>query len=226
MKNKTPATYKKFYITLRILSIILFILFPIIGNLINEALGAFIFIIAITSLIFSIKYHKQYNILTGITYTNEEKKKHRKRNILTSAIVVILTFVSMGVTMDTPEKDLPVSVVEKDSEETTTIKSTTSKSTTTQSPTTTQSLTTTEPPTTTESPTTTQSPTEAPEPEPPVQVITEAPNISYSSDMVWIVDTGKKYHNRSSCSNMKNPYQVSKDEAIASGRDACKKCYR
>ena len=83
--------------------------------------------------------------------------------------------------------------------------------------------TTTEPPTTTAPPTTTQPPTE---PEPPVQTITDAPNISYSSDMVWIVDTGKKYHRKSTCSNMKNPYQLSKDETRARGRDACKKCYR
>lgn len=46
-----------------------------------------------------------------------------------------------------------------------------------------------------------------------------------NTDMVWIDDTGKKYHNKSSCSNMDAPYQVSRDEAIARGRDACKKCY-
>lgn len=44
-------------------------------------------------------------------------------------------------------------------------------------------------------------------------------------DLVWICDTGKKYHSKSTCSNMNYPYQVTKDEAISSGRDACKKCY-
>lgn len=44
-------------------------------------------------------------------------------------------------------------------------------------------------------------------------------------DMVWIDDTGKKYHAKSSCSNMSDPYQVPRSEAEAMGRDACKKCY-
>lgn len=44
-------------------------------------------------------------------------------------------------------------------------------------------------------------------------------------DLVWICDTGKKYHSKSTCSNMNYPYQVTKDEAISSERDACKKCY-
>ncbi len=46
-----------------------------------------------------------------------------------------------------------------------------------------------------------------------------------NSDMVWIDDTGKKYHRRSSCSNMDAPYQVTLEQAISMGRDACKKCY-
>lgn len=50
---------------------------------------------------------------------------------------------------------------------------------------------------------------------------TPAPN----ADMVWIDDTGKKYHSKPSCSNMDAPYQVSREEAISKGRDACKKCY-
>lgn len=44
-------------------------------------------------------------------------------------------------------------------------------------------------------------------------------------DMVWIDDTGKKYHAKPSCSNMSDPYQVPRSEAEAMGRDACKKCY-
>lgn len=46
-----------------------------------------------------------------------------------------------------------------------------------------------------------------------------------STGMVWIDDTGKKYHSKPSCSNMDAPYQVSREEAISRGRDACKKCY-
>lgn len=46
-----------------------------------------------------------------------------------------------------------------------------------------------------------------------------------NADMVWIDDTGKKYHSKSSCSNMDAPYQVTREQAISMGRDACKKCY-
>lgn len=43
--------------------------------------------------------------------------------------------------------------------------------------------------------------------------------------MVWIPKTGSKYHSRSGCSNMKNPTQVTKEEAIEKGYEACKRCY-
>ena len=43
--------------------------------------------------------------------------------------------------------------------------------------------------------------------------------------MVWIPRTGSKYHKKSTCSNMKNPTQVTKEEAISRGYDPCKKCY-
>lgn len=43
---------------------------------------------------------------------------------------------------------------------------------------------------------------------------------------VWIDDTGKKYHNKSSCSNMDAPYQVLLSEAEQRGYTPCKKCYR
>lgn len=58
-----------------------------------------------------------------------------------------------------------------------------------------------------------------------VQSSAESTNSSTNDNMVWIDDTGKKYHRKSSCSNMSDPYQVTVDEATASGRDACKKCY-
>lgn len=43
--------------------------------------------------------------------------------------------------------------------------------------------------------------------------------------MVWIPKTGSKYHSRSGCSNMKNPSQVTKQEAERQGYDPCKKCW-
>lgn len=46
-----------------------------------------------------------------------------------------------------------------------------------------------------------------------------------NTETVWIPATGKKYHRKSSCSNMKNPTQVSRSEAINRGYEHCKKCY-
>lgn len=43
--------------------------------------------------------------------------------------------------------------------------------------------------------------------------------------MVWIPKSGSKYHSRSSCSNMRNPGQVTLDEAIRRGYDSCSKCH-
>ncbi len=43
--------------------------------------------------------------------------------------------------------------------------------------------------------------------------------------MVWIPRTGKKYHSKSSCSNMKDPSQVPLSEAEWRGFTACKKCW-
>lgn len=44
-------------------------------------------------------------------------------------------------------------------------------------------------------------------------------------EMVWIPQTGSKYHSNSSCSGMKNPTQVTISEAQNRGYEACKKCY-
>lgn len=46
-----------------------------------------------------------------------------------------------------------------------------------------------------------------------------------NGEMVWIPKSGSKYHNRSGCSNMKNPTQVTKEEAEDRGYEPCKKCY-
>lgn len=46
-----------------------------------------------------------------------------------------------------------------------------------------------------------------------------------AKEMVWIPRTGSKYHSKSSCSNMKNPSQVTIDQAKSRGYSPCKKCY-
>lgn len=48
---------------------------------------------------------------------------------------------------------------------------------------------------------------------------------SGSGVMVWIPKSGKKYHSSKSCSNMKNPSQVTIEEAERLGFEPCKKCY-
>lgn len=48
---------------------------------------------------------------------------------------------------------------------------------------------------------------------------------SGGSGMVWIPQSGSKYHSRSGCSNMKNPSQVTQSEAESMGYEPCKKCY-
>lgn len=50
-------------------------------------------------------------------------------------------------------------------------------------------------------------------------------NPASNGTMVWIPKTGSKYHSRSGCSNMKNPSQVTKQEAERQGYDPCKKCW-
>ena len=50
-------------------------------------------------------------------------------------------------------------------------------------------------------------------------------NHAASGDMVWIPNSGSKYHSRSGCSNMKNPRQVTKQEAENEGYEPCKKCW-
>ena len=59
-------------------------------------------------------------------------------------------------------------------------------------------------------------------PSTPVPVPTPAQS---STVMVWLSRTGSKYHSDATCSNMKNPYQVTLEDAEAAGRTPCKKCY-
>ena len=44
-------------------------------------------------------------------------------------------------------------------------------------------------------------------------------------EMVWVTSSGKKYHSRPGCSNMKSPTQISIDEAKSRGYTACSKCH-
>ena len=43
--------------------------------------------------------------------------------------------------------------------------------------------------------------------------------------MVWIPQSGSKYHSNPSCSGMNNPQQVTLSEAESMGFAPCKKCY-
>lgn len=51
-----------------------------------------------------------------------------------------------------------------------------------------------------------------------------APLQESSAGMVWLPKSGKKYHSHAGCSNMKNPRQVTREEAISKGFEPCKKC--
>ena len=48
---------------------------------------------------------------------------------------------------------------------------------------------------------------------------------SSASSKVWVPQSGEKYHSKSTCSNMKNPSQISKSEAESKGYTPCSKCY-
>lgn len=55
----------------------------------------------------------------------------------------------------------------------------------------------------------------------------QAPQQPQQTQMVWIASSGNgtKYHSDPTCSNMKNPTQISIDEAIGRGKTPCSKCY-
>ena len=48
-----------------------------------------------------------------------------------------------------------------------------------------------------------------------------------TTDMVWISATGSKYHRINNCGRMNpdNAKQVTKEQAVSMGMEACKKCY-
>ena len=46
-----------------------------------------------------------------------------------------------------------------------------------------------------------------------------------NEEIVWVSQTGSKFHSRAGCSNMKNPQQITRSQAEAQGKEPCKKCY-
>lgn len=58
-----------------------------------------------------------------------------------------------------------------------------------------------------------------------VSASTSTTSYGGSGVMVWIPNSGSKYHNNANCSGMKNPTLVDKEDAIAWGYTACKNCY-
>lgn len=45
-----------------------------------------------------------------------------------------------------------------------------------------------------------------------------------AQDMVWISASGKKYHSKPDCSGMENATEVTRQEALDMGKEACKRC--
>lgn len=70
-------------------------------------------------------------------------------------------------------------------------------------------------------------PSVEPEPEAPKPQEPEDNNDynSGSDEKVWIPQSGSKYHSKPSCSGMKNPSQVIKEEAEDMGYEPCKRCH-
>ena len=58
-----------------------------------------------------------------------------------------------------------------------------------------------------------------------VQEETTTATTETQETMVWIPQSGSKYHSNPSCSGMNNPTQVTKSDAESRGYTPCKKCY-
>lgn len=80
-------------------------------------------------------------------------------------------------------------------------------------------------PTFTNTPKPTNTPKATPTLEPtPDSNVTNTPVPTPTERMVWISDSGSKYHNKSTCSNMEDPWQVSVSWAESNGYEPCKRC--
>ena len=78
-----------------------------------------------------------------------------------------------------------------------------------------------------QTPTPAVTPTDIPTPSPfvsPAPTFTPGPTPT-TTKMVWVSKSGTRYHCVSTCSNMKNPTEMTEEEAIAKGRKPCQKCY-
>lgn len=70
-----------------------------------------------------------------------------------------------------------------------------------------------------------ETPAQEPAPAPDNAASAPAPQNQGNTNLVWIPASGSKYHSYPGCSNMKNPTQVTQDEAVSMGYDACKRCH-
>ena len=146
---------------------------------------------------------------TNMDYSNFEDADTTTTTIMTDAKTT--TTVDITTTTIKPTTTTTTKKTTTTSKSTTT--STTQKSTTTTKATTTTTTITT---TTTKVTTTTTKAT----------IITTETHTD-TDDLVWIpTNGGKKYHSKSSCSNMINPIQVTKSEAIDQGFGPCGRCYK
>lgn len=79
-------------------------------------------------------------------------------------------------------------------------------------------------------PTATPTPTPQPTPVPtPIPTVAPTPEPTKNSEpteaLVWVSENGNRYHSKSSCSGMIDPYQVPISQAEAMGRTPCQRCY-
>ncbi len=119
-----------------------------------------------------------------------------------------------GATIDSSTTTTTETTTEKTTEELTTLSETTIEESTTEE----ETITKKEESTTKKTETTTKKVTTT-------KKETTTKSSSSSGVMVWIPQSGSKYHSNSSCSRMKNPSKVTKQQAIDWGYDACSKCY-
>lgn len=169
---------------------------------------------------------KQQKAIATKTKKNTKKKPVYKRLWfwLIGIILVLGSCNNGSATPATPETTVPTTSIIAQSEtiEETTLPPTTEISTTAM-PTTEPEITTiptTEPTTLPE----TEAITVAAEPE-----TTATPYVEHieeeTEEMVWISNTGSKYHSKPDCSRMKNPSLISREAAEQQNREACKNCY-